>query len=109
METQSVVSQSWTREDYLREFEKLTARMLEITKKKNNDYGGTADPFKNFRTFGELGILVRISDKFSRLLTAIQEKRKFEVDESLEDTALDLSNYALLLICYMRGAGERNG
>ena len=95
----------WTREDYLREFRGLTAKMLDITTKKSSDYGGTSDPFKNFRTFEELGILVRMSDKFARLRTAIQEKRKFEVaDESVEDTCLDLANYALLLLCYRKGA-----
>ena len=94
----------WTREEYLREFKALTAKMLEITTAKNNDYGGASDPFKNFRSFEELGILVRISDKMARLKTAIVEKRKFEVDESLKDTALDLANYALLLICYMEGS-----
>lgn len=95
----------WTREDYLREFKTLTAKMLEITTKKNNDYGGASDPFKNFRSFEELGILVRMSDKFARLRTAIVEKREFEVaDESVEDTCLDLANYALLLLCYRRGA-----
>ena len=95
----------WTREDYLREFQALTAKMLETTTKKNNDYGGSSDPFKNFRSFEELGILVRMSDKFARLRTAIVEKRAFEVtDESVEDTCLDLANYALLLLCYRRGA-----
>jgi Nucleotide modification associated domain 1 len=95
----------WTREDYIREFQALTARMLEITTKKNHDYGGHTDPFKNFRDFGELGVLVRMSDKFARLRTAIAEKREFAVsDESVEDTCLDLANYALLLLCYRQGA-----
>ena len=95
----------WTRERYLEEFRSLTAKMLEITTKKNNDYGGASDPFKNFRAFEELGILVRMSDKFARLRTALVEKRELQVsDESVEDTALDLANYALLLICYRRGA-----
>src|ERR1017187_6655281 len=40
----------WTREMYLREFRALTSKMLAITTKKNNDYGGANDPFKNFRT-----------------------------------------------------------
>lgn len=96
---------SWTREAYLREFQALTAKMLEITTKKNNDYGGVTDPFKNFRDFKELGILVRMSDKFARLKTALAEKRELEVsDETVEDTALDLACYSLLLICYRRGA-----
>ena len=101
----SAVKTPWTREDYLREFKAYTAKMLDITTKKNNDYGGAEDPFKNFRTFEELGILVRMSDKFARLRTAFQEKREFEVkDETIEDTCIDLANYALLLMCYHRGA-----
>lgn len=95
---------AWTREQYLQNFKELTDRMYEITTKKNNDYGGESDPFKNFREFGALGILVRMSDKFARLKTAIVEKRKFEVDESVEDTALDLANYSLLLLTYLKGA-----
>jgi hypothetical protein len=100
-----VPDRPWSRERYLEEFQVLTAKMLEITTKKNNDYGGSTDPFKNFRTFEELGILVRMSDKFARLQTALVEKRGFQVsDESVEDTCLDLANYALLLLCYRRGA-----
>ena len=100
-----VPDRPWSRERYLEEFQALTAKMLEITTKKNNDYGGSTDPFKNFRTFEELGILVRMSDKFARLQTALVEKRGFQVsDESVEDTCLDLANYALLLLCYRRGA-----
>lgn len=96
---------SWTREQYIQEFKALTARMLDITTKKNNDYGGATDPFKNFRAFEELGILVRMSDKFARLRTALVEKREFMVsDESIEDTCIDLANYALLLLCYRKGS-----
>lgn len=96
---------SFTKEQYLAEFKKLTDQMLDLTTKKNADYGSTTDPFANFRTFGELGILVRMSDKFSRLRTALYEKREFQVNnETVEDTALDLAVYALLLISYRRGA-----
>jgi hypothetical protein len=95
----------WTKNDYLAEFTALTKKMRAITERKNNDYATDADPFRNFRTFAELGILVRMSDKFSRLRTAIEDKREFKVDdETLEDTCLDLANYALLLLCYRRGA-----
>jgi hypothetical protein len=95
----------WTREQYLSEFKELTEQMIDLTTKKNSDYGGAADPFKNFRTFKELGILVRMSDKFARLCTALDEKRELQVaDETLDDTAMDLATYALLLICYRRGA-----
>lgn len=95
-------AESTPRSRYIARFKAYTAKMLEITTKKNNDYGGAESPFKNFSAYGSLGILVRMSDKMARLHTAIAEKRKFEVDESLEDTALDLANYAVLLLCYMQ-------
>lgn len=97
-------AKTWTRKQYLAEFKKLLAKMLDTTTKKNNDYGGVKDPFKNFRDFEELGILVRMSDKFARLRTAIQEKRAFQVaEETIEDTLIDLATYTLLLSCYRRG------
>jgi len=89
------------------EFQKLLAdnyaKSLEIMKKKNVDYAGDGDPFKNFRTvenFGislEQGILVRMSDKISRignlLLTTAQVK-----DESIEDTLIDLMGYSNIML-----------
>lgn len=94
------------RERYIEQFKSYTAKMLDITTKKNNDYGGSESPFKNFEAYGELGILVRMSDKMARLHTAIAEKRKFAVDESLADTAVDLANYAILLLCYMEAKNK---
>lgn len=105
MSTPTNEARPWTRERYLMEFGDLLRRMREITTKKNHDYGSENDPFKNFRMFEELGILVRMSDKFARLRTALYEKREFQVaDETVEDTALDLAIYSLLLICYRRGS-----
>lgn len=97
----------WNRSEYLAFFYSMLARMREITQKKNNDYGGAEDPFKNFREFGELGILVRMSDKWARIKTALKEKRELQVaDESVEDTILDLSIYCLLLLAYRKGSGD---
>jgi hypothetical protein len=91
------------REEYLAAFQEATRDMLAITSKKNNDYGGPVDPWKNFRDFGEVGIVVRMSDKFARIKTALVEKRDFEVaDETIEDTLLDLANYAIICLLYHR-------
>lgn len=89
------------REQYLKRFKEITDEMLSITTSKNNDYGGHTDPWKNFRTFGRKGILVRIGDKFSRLCTAIWEEREFKVKETLRDTILDLAVYCIILICWI--------
>ena len=95
----------WSRTEYLDNFAKVTKQMLEITAKKSNDYASDDDPFRNFREFGELGILVRMSDKFSRLRTALYDRKDMAVsDETVEDTILDLATYAILLLSYRRGA-----
>lgn len=90
-----------TREQYLRRFKEITQEMLDLTTKKNKDYGGHTDPWKNFRTFGLKGILVRMSDKFARLHTAIWEERTFSVKETLRDTLLDLAVYCVIAICWI--------
>jgi hypothetical protein len=90
-----------TREQLIDKHRELTLRMARITETKNNDYGSSDDPFANFREFGELGFLVRMSDKWKRIKTALYEKRDLQVaDETIEDTLLDLANYCLLLLCW---------
>jgi hypothetical protein len=92
-----------TRDEYLALFKQLTERMYTTTEAKNNDYGGAVDPFKNFHEFQELGILVRMGDKMARLKTALVEKRELKVkDENVEDSAIDLATYSLLLVAYLR-------
>lgn len=95
------------RERYFRHFAKITAEMLDLTRLKNNDYGGPDDPFKNFREFEELGILVRMGDKFARLKTALLEKREFAVtSESIDDTTMDLAVYSAILLAWRRMKAE---
>ncbi len=55
--------------------------------------------------FGELGILVRMSDKMARLKSALHDHKEMAVsEETVEDTILDLATYAILLLSYRRGA-----
>lgn len=85
----------------------LCARGLEILKKKNSDYCKNG-PFDNFRVCEALqicspehGILIRMSDKLSRL-SSIFEKGAKVLDESEEDTIVDLINYAVLMAAMRR-------
>ena len=80
-------------------------KMIEITQRKNADYTGDTDnPFKNFElverleiTSTEIGLLTRMTDKLARLIS-FQQRGKLEVlDESIEDTLIDLGNYSALL------------
>lgn len=96
--------------EYLAEFKKLTDEMYKITKAKNNDYTGDNDqPFKNFtmvETMGasttEQGFFTRMTDKLMRFAGFIKNGTLQVADEKIEDTLLDLANYCLLCICYLR-------
>lgn len=99
----------FTRDDYLMRFSELTNQMLETTRKKNNDYGGHTDPFKNFRRHGAFGVLVRMDDKYSRLHTVIAEQRQLQVaDETILDTLIDIANYAIILRIMLEQKVEPN-
>ena len=101
-------------QDELFEFhQSMSDKALAICKKKNNDYtsaaGGGSDPFANFSRVEAMGImtteqgfLVRMTDKMSRLSTYAALGRLEVNDETVEDTLLDLINYAILLAAYMR-------
>lgn len=101
---------SMNKKEYLKEFEQLTTKMLETTKKKNSDYTGDDNsPFKNFtmvETMGfsttEQGFLTRMTDKIMRVSSFVKNGTLQVKDESATDTLLDLANYALLMICYLK-------
>lgn len=61
---------------------------------KNSDYG---DSFAKVRNeVGSAAILVRLSDKLERLKTLTLGKEQKVKDESINDTLLDLANYAIM-------------
>ena len=92
-------------EDILDVFEVAGA----IVKKKNADYSGDADPFKNFKLCDaaglasvEQGIMVRMFDKMGRISTLLGKEDSAQIDESIDDTLMDLINYAAILIVYRK-------
>jgi len=90
------------REQLLEEIVESQKQGLEIIRAKNMDYSTNDDPFKNFRMWGKLGFAVRMSDKVSRIQQLITNGRAEVIDESLEDTLLDISNYAHLMLAYLK-------
>lgn len=83
------------------------AECVEISKKKNADYAGSGDPFKNFRAAEllgmtlEQGIILRMSDKLVRIGNLLTHEAKVE-DEKIDDTLKDLANYAMILRVYLK-------
>ena len=90
---------------------KMCNKIIEITKKKNADYSGSSNdnPFANFVRVEltdvcstETGMLVRMSDKMSRISTFVKKGILLVEDESIEDTLMDLANYAIIMACYIK-------
>lgn len=82
-------------------FKKYTDKLAETLQEKNDDYGDSFS--RSVDKFGIIAAVVRLEDKFNRLenLTANGGKEKVK-DESLADTALDISGYGLLLYKYLK-------
>ena len=74
----------------------LCIKLNKTYEAKNHDYG---DSFGN--TYKQLGIasaLVRISDKYNRLMSLGSGKKQMVNDESLRDTLMDMANYCLMTV-----------
>ena len=80
-------------------FKAITTEMSELYSKKNHDYG---DAFS--QTFAELGVIsaiTRISDKTNRLKSLATKDQRVD-DERIEDTLMDLANYAVMTLIELR-------
>lgn len=69
---------------------KISQEADEILIKKHRDYG--AKNILNCPIGAELGLIVRLHDKLSRLANLLKEGKEPN-NESLEDTWLDIRNY----------------
>lgn len=70
--------------------------------KKNHDYGNSFE--KSLDTFGLVAGIVRMSDKFERLVSLNDPSKDAQIaSESLIDTLEDLSNYAAMAACWLKG------
>ena len=92
----------------------MYADNIEILKAKNADYSNNSEnPFKNFEMvelFGitdvKTGILVRMTDKFARLINLTKKEANVQ-GETIIDTLQDLQNYAAILAAYLEYEDEK--
>lgn len=101
----------YSNEEFLDDFDRTIKKMSDICKSKNADYAGNEvinDPFANFKmveslgiTDTERGLLTRMTDKMARITTFVQKGVLNVKDESVEDTLVDLANYAIILKLYI--------
>lgn len=80
-------------------FESIAQSQIDLYKKKKSDYGSATD--KLFQKYGFEYYQIMLEQKMQRIdsLTKKDNKHNFE---SLEDTLLDLSNYAILAVESLR-------
>lgn len=71
---------------------------------KNNDYGNSVHD--TYEKYGLTSFLVRLEDKLSRARSLHLKKEQLVNDEKLEDTLLDLANYAILAVIELKNERE---
>ena len=87
-------------------FDEILETMRKTYYAKNTDYGSSFD--KGIDRYGWTSFKTRIFDKFNRVETILDKKesdpdyKPLVQDEKLEDTLLDMANYAILAIIYLR-------
>jgi beta-glucosidase/6-phospho-beta-glucosidase/beta-galactosidase len=77
------------RPEQMREIQK---RGYDLFVKKNIDYGDS------FAKYGIIGVLMRIEDKIQRAMTITNNGVNLVNDEGIQDTLLDLHNYAAMAL-----------
>lgn len=76
----------------IEQFENITKTMCDLYKKKNSNYGNSFS--KLYQDLGPIAGLVPLHNKLDRLTNLIKGgKNDFE---SIDDTLIDLANYAIL-------------
>jgi hypothetical protein len=97
--------------EFLERCENLYKKCLITLKKKNEDYSGDNDnAYRNFEaverfniTELETGIMVRLTDKFTRIANLVNKRDPSVKDESIKDSIEDAINYlAILYVSYER-------
>lgn len=87
--------------DNVEQFMDITNNMVKTYAAKNHDYGNSFD--NSLNKFGLIASIVRMNDKMNRLET-LASKRAEVKDESVEDTLLDLANYAIMTVMWLRNS-----
>ena len=85
-------------------FYDLLEQMAKMHNRKNHDYARDDDPLSNLRACRSLGIqpfvgvMVRLQDKWDRIISFITKDELKVKGESIKDTLMDNAVYSLLAI-----------
>lgn len=89
-------------EDNVQQFMDITTNMAKTYAAKNHDYGNSFG--QSLDEEGLAASRIRMGDKWNRYKT-LSKTNDIEVkDESIEDTLLDLANYAIMTVMWLRNS-----
>ena len=83
------------------EFVSEVAKLIALFDQKQHDYGSG-----NIAKFGEVGVLVRVSDKIERLANLQRKGVNIPLNEAVEDSWMDLATYAIIALMIRHGKWE---
>lgn len=82
--------------DYYK-YSNILKRMDDTHTRKNNDYGDAA--YQGYKKFGDYYFMVQLHNKYQRLESlTIGNKTQQVKEESIDDTLLDMANYAVMYL-----------
>ena len=73
----------------------------DLYKKKNQDYGDSFS--KSYKEYGLTMSCIRLEDKLNRLKSLNKNGNAQVKDESIQDTLMDLANYAIMTLIELEG------
>jgi hypothetical protein len=86
--------------------ERVFEECLELYKRKNHDYSNKGESAfdKGYKKMGTKSLWLRLNDKFTRFESLLFSDDEAQVkDEKIEDTLLDLINYAAMGLAKLKG------
>lgn len=86
-------------------FREIANQMADLYERKNHDYG---DSFgETFRKLGPISAITRITDKYNRIVSLTTKGERKVDGEAIEDTLIDLANYAIMTVMEMRESNQK--
>lgn len=93
-------------EQFLENYEKTLNELANTFFLKNERYGNSFTD--TIEDYGLVSSIVRITDKFNRMTTLFKNRELDCDDEPLKDTMLDMANYLIMTVAYMKEEDRQN-
>ena len=84
----------------------ICKKLNEIYIKKNHDYGDSFS--ESYGKYGNVMPIIRLEDKLNRFRNLVMNGNVEVKTESMEDTLLDLANYAIMTVIEIENREGKN-